>query len=249
MNHEPRKLSPHPLLPDYYQDETQRQRFLTRIFDDTASHYDRIIGLMSFGSGARYRRWALRRAGLKRGMKVLDVAVGTGAVAGAAASIVGPLGAVVGLDPSTGMLGQASKKLRIALIQGVAERLPFRDGVFDLLSMGYALRHVADLRHTFGEYSRVLRPGGILLILDFARPRSRVGLGLGGFYLGRAVPWMARLSSGSKEAQLLVRYCWDTLENLVPPETILAAITGCGFEDAKGASRFGLLSEYVARKP
>jgi len=249
MNHDRRTVSPHPILTDYYRDETQRRRFLTRIFDDTASHYDRISGLMSFGSGAWYRRSALRRAGLKRGMKVLDVAVGTGAVACAAARIVGPLGAVMGLDPSRGMLGQASNKLRIALVQGVAERLPFRDGVFDFLSMGYALRHVADLRHTFGEYFRVLRPGGTLLILDFARPRSRVGLGLGHFYLGRAVPLMARLSSGSKEAELLTHYCWDTLENFVPPETILAAITSCGFEDAKRAGWFGLLSEYVARRP
>ena len=249
MNRDPRQVSPHPILREYYQDETQRRRFLTQIFDDTASHYDRIAGLMSLGSGAWYRRFALRRAGLTKGMKVLDVAVGTGAVASAAAGIVRPSGAVTGLDPSAGMLGQARRKLRISLIQGVAERLPFRDGAFDFLSMGYAVRHVVDLRHTFGEYFRVLRPGGVLLILDFARPRSRVGLGLGRFYLGRAVPWMARLSSGSKEAQILTHYCWDTLETLVSRETILAAIASNGFEDAKGRSWFGLLSEYVARKP
>lgn len=236
-------------LRDYDQDESQRRRFLTRLFDETATHYDQIIDLMSLGSGAWYRRDALRRAGLTRGMKVLDVAVGTGAVARAAASIVGPSGRVVGLDPSTGMLREAKKRVPIPLTQAVAEWLPFRDGVFDFLSMGYAIRHVSDLGHTLGEYFRVLRGGGTLLILDFARPRSRVGHGLGRLYLDDIVPWMSRVCSGSQEAKRLVHYCWDSLENLVPPATITNSMTACGFDDARGAARFGLLSEYVGHKP
>ncbi len=242
-------VSPHPVLTDYYRDEAQHRRFVTRLFDDTASHYDRIAGLMSLGWGAWYRRDALRRAGLTEAMKVLDVAVGTGAVACAAVSLVGPSGGVVGVDPSTGMLARARRKLSIPLVQGVAEWLPFRAGVFDALTMGYALRHVSDLRRTFAEYFRVLRPEGTLLVLDFARSRSRVGQRLARFYLKGVVSWMSRLGSGSKEAQLLVHYCWDTLETLVPAETILAAMSDCGFEDTRGARRYGLLSEYVGRKP
>mgnify|MGYP001604339019 FL=1 len=248
-NHDAPRVPPHPTLTDYYEDEGSHHPYLTRIFDKTASHYDGIVGFMSFGSGAWYRRHALRRAGLVEGMKVLDVAVGTGAVARAAVGIVGPSGSIVGLDPSRGMLAQASKALRIPLIQGIAEELPCRAAAFDFLSMGYALRHVSELRQTFGEFFRVLRPGGTLLIVDFARPRSRVGLAMGRFYLNRAVPWMARLGSGSQEAQLLVRYCWDTVENLVPTETILETVTDCGFQEARHATRFGVLSEYVARRP
>lgn len=224
-------------------------RLLAHLFDEAASHYDQIINLMSLGSGAWYRRDALRRAGLTRGMTVLDVAVGTGAVARAAASIVGPAGRVVGLDPSTGMLREAKKRVPIPLTQAVAEWLPFRDGVFDFLSMGYAIRHVSDLSHTFGEYFRVLRGGGTLLILDFARPRSRVGHGLGRFYLDDIVPWMSRVCSGSKEAELLAHYCWDSVEDLVPPATLTSSLIACGFEDARGVARFGLLSEYVGHKP
>lgn len=247
MNRPP--VSPHPVLTDYYRDEAQHRRFVTRLFDDTAFHYDRISGLMSLGWGAWYRRDALRRAGLTEGMKVLDVAVGTGAVARAAVGLVGPSGGVVGVDPSTGMLARARRKLRVPLVQGVAEWLPFRDGVFDALTMGYALRHVSDLRHTFAEYHRVLRPGGTLLALDFARPRSWVGRCLARFYLNGVVSWISRLSSGSKETQLLVHYCWDTLETLVPSATILAAMGDGGFEDTRAARRYGLLSEYVGRKP
>jgi len=245
----PRRVSPHPVLTAYYRDEAGHRRFLTRLFDDTASQYDRISGLMSLGSGAWYRRYALRRAGLTEGMKVLDVAVGTGAFASAAMTIVGPWGSIVGVDPSTGMLAQAHKKLGIRLSQGVAEALPFRDEHFDFTTMGYALRHVADLRSMFAEHFRVLRRGGTLLIVDFTRPRSRVGLGVGRLYLKVVVSWMARLGTGGKEARLLVRYCWDTLEHLVTSETILAAMTSSGFVNVRRVGWFGILSEYVGRKP
>ncbi len=246
---DPRRLSPHPVLTAYYRDEAEHRRFLTRLFDDTAPQYDRITDLMSCGSGAWYRRYALRRAGLTEGMTVLDVAVGTGAFASAAATIVGPSGVVVGVDPSTGMLAQAGKKLGIRLSQGVAEALPFRDGHFDFSTMGYAVRHVADLRRVFAEHFRVLRRGGTLLIVDFSRPRSWIGLGLARFYLGVVVSWMARLGPGSKEAQLLVRYCWDTLEHLGTPETIVTTMTSCGFVNVRRVGWFGILSEYIGRKP
>ena len=227
----------------------ERRRSLALLFDDTASHYDRVIGLMSLGSGSWYRRAALKRAGLRAGMTLLDVAAGTGAVACAAVETVGPSGHVLGIDPSMGMLSQASKALRIPLVQGVAERLPFRDGSFDFLSMGYALRLVSDVKHTFAEYFRVLKPGGTVLILDFARPRSRAGRGVGRLYLDRLLPWIVGLTTGSAEARHLVRCCWKTVEELAPPGTILDALTDCGFRDVTRATAFALLSEYVARKP
>jgi demethylmenaquinone methyltransferase/2-methoxy-6-polyprenyl-1,4-benzoquinol methylase len=227
----------------------EHRRSLALLFDDTASHYDRVIGLMSLGSGSWYRRAALKRAGLGAGMKLLDVAAGTGAVARAAVEMVGPSGHVLGIDQSMGMLIQASKALRIPLVQGVAERLPFSDGSFNFLSMGYALRLVSDLKRAFAEYFRVLKPGGTVLILDFARPRSRVGRGVGRLYLDRLLPWIVGLTTGSADAQHLVRCCWKTLEELAPPGTILDAMTDCGFRDVTRATAFALLSEYVARKP
>src|SRR5687768_8451461 len=136
--------APHPILRGYYRDEAERRRFLTDIFDQVAGRYDRINALMAFGSGQWYRGWALRRAGLRPGLRVLDVAAGTGEVTRAAAALVGPPGFVTGIDPSSGMLARAGAKLSVPLTQGVAEALPFRDGAFDFLTMGYALRHVVD---------------------------------------------------------------------------------------------------------
>jgi len=83
--------------------EPERQTVVNRLFDDTARHYDRVTGWMSFGTGARYRRDVLRRSGVGAGSRVLDVACGTGQVAAAALRLVGPDGVVVGVDPSRGM--------------------------------------------------------------------------------------------------------------------------------------------------
>ena len=243
---EPTVEAPHPRLIPYYEDETGRRRFVRDIFDETASDYERIIRLMSFGSGAWYRRDALRRAGLRPGQHVLDVAVGTGPVATAARAIVGADGSVTGLDPSFGMLRETGRRLPIPLVQGIAERLPFADGSFDFLSMGYALRHVADLRGTFREYRRVLKPGATVLVLDFRRPATALGRAFVTVYLGKVVPLVARVAARSDKADLLMQYCWDTVAQCVPPDTIVAAMEAGGFRTVSTETWFGLFGEYRA---
>jgi demethylmenaquinone methyltransferase/2-methoxy-6-polyprenyl-1,4-benzoquinol methylase len=242
-------LPPHPPLDHYYADEAGHHRFLDSMFEATAHHYDRLNGLVSLGSGDHYRRGALRRAGLTRGMVSLDVATGTGLVAQAAQALVGPTGRVTGLDRNAAMLAEARRSVGSPLVQGSAERLPFRGDSFDFLSMAYALRHVSDLDLTFREYFRVLKPGRTVLILEFTRPRSRVGFALGRLYLKRIVPRLARFRSGSREAEILMSYCWDTVEHCVPEELILDALGRAGFEKARRATSFGVFVEYVARKP
>ena len=229
-------------------DEPRRLRFLREIFDATASHYDRIDALLSFGSGRRYRADALRRGGLAAGMQALDVAIGTGAVSVPASAIVGPLGRVVGVDPSAGMLRQARAALAIPLLQGMAEALPFRARSFDFLSMGYALRHVSDLDVTFREYARVLRPGGKLLLLEFRRPETRLGLALSRLYMGRVVPGISRLLTWSRPAEILMKFCWQTVEDSLPPAEIVATLARNGFTAVRHQACFGFLIEYHATR-
>src|SRR5262245_32348640 len=95
---------PLPPLPEYWAHSSDRQRAVTTIFDRAAEHYDWVCGAMSLGLGQRYRRDALRRAGLRRGMTALDVATGTGLLAREAARAVEPHGRVIGIDPSSGMM-------------------------------------------------------------------------------------------------------------------------------------------------
>lgn len=167
-------LAPHSPLQAYYGDEAEHAQFLRGIFDATAPDYDRIERLLALGSGPWYRRSALKRAGIAAGDEVLDVGIGTGLVAREASLLIGPGSRLVGVDPSPGMLCEVTLP-GIELFGGRAEALPQSDASSDFLSMGYALRHIADVNAAFAEFFRVLRPGGRLLILEITKPKGTVG--------------------------------------------------------------------------
>jgi demethylmenaquinone methyltransferase/2-methoxy-6-polyprenyl-1,4-benzoquinol methylase len=237
------------VLTRYYRSEDERAPFITTLFDRAARHYDWIGHLLAFGSGPYYRRRTLARAGLRPRMKLLDVATGTGQVARAAARILGDERGVVGLDPSAGMLREARRVHAGPLVQGRAEEIPVRDGVFDMLSMGFALRHVTTLERAFAEYRRVLKPGGRLLMLEISRPRSSVARWAIRVYFQQILPLLIRIGTRSPDARLLMTYYWDTIDECVPPAMILAALQQAGFVDVQHQLRGACLSEYVARKP
>lgn len=241
----PDPLRPHPVLTRYYQDEEQRLRRVSAWFDEAAGDYDWLNQAASFGSGARYRKQALVRCGLTEGMSLLDAGSGTGVIAAQGQEIVGRRGLVVALDPSLGMMSHAARRGVRRRVRGVAEALPFPDGQFDRLTMGYALRHVADLRTTFQEYLRVLKPGGKVLLLEITRPSSRVQHAVLAFYLGRVVPFLARFGRGGRSSRELMEYYWDTIENCVPPEVILEALVDAGFSQVERRVQNGILSEYT----
>lgn len=242
------EYSPHPVLEEYYDDTTRRRKFVSTLFDDTAKYYEWIIRAMSFGSGEWYRKVALKRVGLDKGMRVLDVATGTGPVARSARNIVGDDGDVVGLDRSINMLHESARQAGNPLVQAAAEGLPFPDEHFDLLSMGYALRHVDDLKGTFMEYGRVLKPGGKVLVLEVTRPATRIGFWLSKFYLRIIIPALSAIYTRDRRAGELMRYYWDTIEFCVPPDKILSAMAEAGLKDVNRHRVFGIFSEYTAVK-
>jgi demethylmenaquinone methyltransferase/2-methoxy-6-polyprenyl-1,4-benzoquinol methylase len=240
-------IAPHPPLREYYGDPAQREEFVRDIFDETAPWYDWAERYLSFGSGHWYRREAVRRAGLAPGMKLLDLATGTGVVARAAAEVTGGFDAIVGMDASLGML--RSGKTSNVKIQAPAESLPLRDASFDLITIGYALRHFADLGVVFAECRRVLRPGGKLLVLEITAPQSRIARGLLGVYMGGIVPVAIRLRTRSARAAQLYRYYWETTRDCVRPAVILDAMRGAGLVEAQRRVEMGLFSEYSAVRP
>jgi len=240
-------LRPHTPLPAYYGDEVEHEQFLRRIFDDTAPDYDRIERVLAFGSGPWYRRAALQRAGLAPGAVVLDVGIGTGLVAREALALIGNQGRLVGVDPSPGMMGEVALP-GVELISGRAESLPRADASSDFVSMGYALRHIADVGAAFGEFSRVLRPGGRLLVLEITKPAGRVGTALLKAYMHAVVPMIARLVARKRDTAELWRYYWDTIEACIPPEAVLGALRAAGFEQVKRHVELGIFSEYTAVK-
>ena len=238
--------APLPAMPAYYADGESRRRYTRHMFDASAPDYDRVDRLFAFGSGSWYRRQALLRAGLASGMRMLDVAVGTGLVAREALGVVGDRGSVIGVDPSAGMLAQ-SEAHGLTLARGRAEALPFAAQSFDFLCMGYALRHLADLGAVFGEFRRVLKPGGRLLVLEITRPAGRLAAAALKAYLRGVVPALARFMAGSRDTPALYRYYWDTIEACVPPVRIVATMAAAGFSGVAHGVQLGIFSEYRAR--
>ena len=148
-----------------------KRRYVRRLFATIADRYDLITVLLSFGLDRRWKRALASRAGDVSGRQVLDLACGTGDIAFDFAS----RGArVVGLDITHRMVQLASGKGRGAFLVGDMMALPFAPARFDVVTTGYGLRNVPDIEGALAEIHRVLRPGGLLLSLDFNRPSTAI---------------------------------------------------------------------------
>ncbi len=241
------RIAPHKPLDNYYQSEENRHKYVVDLFNQSAPHYNTIE--KCFGNiGLWYRGFSLRRAGLAPGMRVLDVAMGTGAVACNAVRLVGPEGRVFGIDPSVGMIREAQKVFKGPVTRGVAGHLPFRDDRFDYLTMGIALRHVADLGEAFGEYYRVLKPGGTVWILEAHVPPSGIGHWFTKMMWGKVIPGITFLATRSEPAKLLMDYYWDTIDQAASRETVTETLKAVGFEEPTYRMAHPVC-EFVAQKP
>jgi len=241
-------MNPHPVIAAHYARPEDKPAFVQQLFDAGAPHYDAVVDWGFLRSGAFYRRWAQQRHGLRPGMQLLDVACGTGLMTLAAARILGSAATITGVDPSEGMLAVARRRLPARFVAGRAEALPVPDGSFDFLTMGYALRHVSDLRTTFEEFRRVLRPGGRVLILEVTKPANRVGAFLFRVYFQRVFPFLARLFTRSPDTGAMMLYFWETMDACVRPEAVLQELRAAGFTQVARQRMLGLFSEYTAVK-
>lgn len=146
-----------------------KARYVRRLFHTIADRYDLITVLLSFGRDRAWKRRLVSLAPLTPGMRVLDLACGTGDIAFEAARA----GArVVGLDITERMVRLAREKDRVFFLVGDIMALPFPDASFDVITTGYGIRNVPELRPALREIARVLKPGGTLLSLDFNRPEN-----------------------------------------------------------------------------
>lgn len=230
----------------------ERAQQVRAMFSAIAPSYDRLNRLLSFGVDESWRRRLARR--LPEGpIRVLDLACGTGDVALAAARA--REGArVFGADFALPMLRHAVPKLvragmseRVLLQNASAEDLPYRDEAFDAATMAFGIRNVIRRERALREVRRVLRPGGLALILDFSLPVRAPVRALYGLYFHRVLPFVGGILSGRFDAY---RYLPRSVEGFPSRSEFSALVESAGFAEVDCEDlTMGIATLYRARRP
>ena len=152
-----------------------------QVFDSVARRYDIMNDLMSMGIHRFWKRVVMERSSVRRGHTVLDLAGGTGDLTAKFVERVGPTGRVVLADINASMLQVGRDRLmdrgigaQVEIVQADAQALPFPDNTFDCITIAFGLRNVTDKDAALASMTRVLNPGGRLLILEFSKPVNAV---------------------------------------------------------------------------
>ncbi|MDP3139304.1 MAG: bifunctional demethylmenaquinone methyltransferase/2-methoxy-6-polyprenyl-1,4-benzoquinol methylase UbiE [Burkholderiaceae bacterium] len=211
-------------------DEQDKARRVRGVFDTVAPKYDLMNDLMSMGLHRAWKAYTVMVADVREGAQVLDIAGGTGDLALAFARKAGATGRVVHTDINEAMLRTGRDRL---LDAGVilptlvcdAERLPFADGHFDVVSVAFGLRNMTHKDAALREMCRVLRPGGKLLVLEFskvARPLEKIY----DWYSFKVLPGLGKLVAGDDASY---RYLAESIRMHPGQEELKALMKKSGF--------------------
>lgn len=238
--------------PHHRADKQERVR---KMFAAIAGSYDLNNRLHSFGLDQRWRKFVVKRAEVKPTEDVLDVACGTGDLTRAFAAA----GArrVVGLDYTQEMIDIAGTKqleyprpqgaMKLTYLQGDAQKLPFTDACFDIVSIAFGIRNVQDPSLAVAEFFRVLRPGGRLMVLEFDRPRNPLIRWGNDLYTKRIMPLTATLISRDKSGAY--KYLPKSVESFLDRDALGALIRERGFASHEAhALTFGVCVCHRAMK-
>jgi len=211
-----------------HEDERKAEKVRT-MFAAIARRYDLNNRLHSFGRDQAWRRAAVRAAELREGQRALDMACGTGDLALLLARAT-PAAEVVGGDFTPEMLDLARERNRhpkITYVHADALDLPFEDREFDALTIAFGIRNVTDPARALAEFRRVLKPGGRLVILEFATPPHPVVRALNRLYTAYIMPVTAGLIARDRTGAY--RYLPRSIETFLQPEAMRKALLDNGF--------------------
>ncbi len=214
----------------------QARPAINDFFSRVAPKYDLLNHLLSLGIDRRWRKALVDHAEVGVGERALDLCTGTGDIAIEFARR-GRAGEIVGVDLSGRMLAVARQKLdrlglqgRVALQEADCLDLPFEDGSFDIATIGFGLRNLADYEQGIAEIARVLRAGGRLLILEFSLPRAVLFSRLYRLYLNRSIPFIGGIASGDRNAY---RYLASSIQGFLKPEEVLELMKARGLRSVR----------------
>ena len=219
------------------------------MFSTIAMRYDLVNDIQSAGLHRLWKRKMARLVALGESEQALDVCCGTGDLIVRLAKGGGRVG---GVDMNGAMLNVARRRLakrniaQSRLYQADALQLPFGDGQFDVVTIAYGLRNLADYKIGLQEIFRVLKPGGRLAILDFGKPPNRFLRGLYYQYLRWALPVFGWLFCGSASAYA---YILDSLEKYPAQSGVKDMLDEIGFSSVNVANiMLGTMSLHIARR-
>lgn len=243
--------------PEGVRDEAEAARRVRELFGSIAPRYDFLNHLLSFSFDRLWRRRAVGRVRhvLRPGARALDVCCGTGDLTFAiesGASKGGGRVEIVGGDFVHGMLVRAGAKAawrgsRSRFLALDALRLPFADRSFDLVSMAFGFRNLANYDAGIGEFLRVLRPGGMLAILEFSEPPGALFGPLYRFYFERILPAIGGLISGSRQAY---GYLPASVSRFPGPAELAERLRAAGFASVRFELWMGgIVALHLAQRP
>ena len=230
---------PHPL-------SQHNPEFVQKTFSSIAGRYDLANHLLSGGLDFLWRRRVSRLVAASRPSRVLDLATGSGDLAIALQKAC-PSAQVVGADFCLPMLEEARRKKVSRLVQADGLALPFRDGTFDAVTVAFGLRNMASWETALSEMHRVLRPEGLLAVLDFSLPPRGPLREIYRAYLHHVLPRIAGWTTGHAEAY---EYLGGSIEAFPRGSGMAALIESRGFRcEPPHKMCLGVVSLYAARKP
>ncbi len=214
--------------------EEEKRRRVRGVFDSVAGKYDLMNDLMSAGLHRWWKRFAVSATAVRPGMKVLDLAGGTGDLARLFADRVGATGTVVLTDINGAMLAAGRDKLldsglAVPAVQCDAESLPFPDRAFDCVSIAFGLRNVTHKERALCEMRRVLKPGGVAAVLEFSRVWSPLGPAYD-WYSFNVLPRLGKLVAGDAESY---RYLAESIRMHPDQATLKAMMEQAGFGEVE----------------
>lgn len=193
------------MVKPYNRDSSSKKEEVAEMFNKISGRYDFLNHFLSLGIDKGWRKKAVRELADVKPERILDIATGTGDFAIAALKL-NPK-EVIGVDISQGMLDVGIEKMKkkavdhiIKMRIGDSEALPFEDGYFDALTVGFGVRNYENLEKGLADMLRVLRPGGKAVILEFSKPKKFPMKQLFGFYSKRIIPFLGKRISKDARA-------------------------------------------------
>ncbi|HEX2742315.1 MAG TPA: class I SAM-dependent methyltransferase [Rubrobacter sp.] len=207
----------------------ERALLVREMFDRIAGRYDLLNTVMTAGLHRHRNRKVVKATGLQPGGSAIDLACGTGTLTRELAKRVGPEGYVLGVDFSREMLRAAKSAPNVEYRLGDATHLGgVPSGAFDAATIAYGARNIPDLDALFSEMARTLKPGGVAVCLEIARPTGKVFSIFYGLWFDNIVPRLGGLISGDASAY---SYLPESVKEFVAPGELADIIGRNGLQD------------------